>query len=373
MDLATSPAKKLIEGPSGLREVLKVLKDQLAKRQISSRTELEALIEPSIQALSKWLTQHKRWETEIAKRKKTLEGAGLTLQVKELERVRAEIKTTDASITKYEGSENQYKAAVTERKGLLRELRQLRDRRHADRQRRADDLVGSMNDNQVGTRVSVIWNRASMRDEYAEKVGRFFGLHTPRKERLAEAIEPARLAEIIWAEDSVALGKIGQPKEAFFSDPQLTMKSVRKFDVIFELETLDVEDRPRVRVRFRGDPTGPGRGLGEISLGQLKSVLLGFLLASAETVPMLLDQPEDDLDGPYIAETLVAYLHAVKEQRQLIVATHNANIVMLGDAELAIPLVPVSATATVKAAGAVDNAATEEPDHPAPRRRSRCV
>jgi energy-coupling factor transporter ATP-binding protein EcfA2 len=359
VDLSKSPAKKLIEGPSGLRELLQKLKEQLAKRQLSSRTELSVLIQPSSDALSRWLAQHKRWEVEIAKRKKTLEAAGLTLQVKELERVRAEIKSTDASIAKYEGWETQYKDAQSERERLLLELRQLRDRRHANRQRRADELVASMNDNQFGTRVSVTWRRASMRRDYAEMLGRLFGLHTPRKERLAEAITPSGLAEVIWMDDTDALGQIGLPREAFFPDPKVTMKLVRTFDAIFELETMDVEDSPRVRVRFRGDPTGPGRSLADISLGQLKSVLLGFILASGESVPMLLDQPEDDLDGPYIAETLVSYLHAVKEQRQLIVATHNANIVMLGDAELTIPLVPVSGKATVKAAGAVDNTATK--------------
>ena len=52
----------------------------------------------------------------------------------------------------------------------------------------------------------------------------------------------------------------------------------------------------------------------------------------------MIDQPEDDLDNRYIYDEVVRVLSRVCEGRQVIVATHNANIPVLGDAELVLAL-----------------------------------
>ena len=49
--------------------------------------------------------------------------------------------------------------------------------------------------------------------------------------------------------------------------------------------------------------------------------------------PLLLDQPEDNLDNAFIAERIVAELRSAKVARQFLFATHNANIPVFGDAE----------------------------------------
>jgi chromosome segregation protein len=50
--------------------------------------------------------------------------------------------------------------------------------------------------------------------------------------------------------------------------------------------------------------------------------------------PLVIDQPEDDLDNRFVYEEVVQLLASVSSGRQVIVATHNANIPVLGDAEL---------------------------------------
>lgn len=49
--------------------------------------------------------------------------------------------------------------------------------------------------------------------------------------------------------------------------------------------------------------------------------------------PILIDQPEDDLDNRSIYTDLVKYLKEKKHERQIIVVTHNANVVVGADAE----------------------------------------
>jgi hypothetical protein len=73
------------------------------------------------------------------------------------------------------------------------------------------------------------------------------------------------------------------------------------------------------------------------SAGQKASAVLSFLL-SYGTEPLVLDQPEDDLDNGLITKLIVSKLHENKANRQIIVVTHNPNIVVNGDSEYVIAL-----------------------------------
>ena len=69
------------------------------------------------------------------------------------------------------------------------------------------------------------------------------------------------------------------------------------------------------------------------SQGQRASALLAFLLSFGDG-PLVLDQPEDDLDNKLISELVVAQIRANKMRRQLLIITHNPNGVVNGDSEL---------------------------------------
>lgn len=69
------------------------------------------------------------------------------------------------------------------------------------------------------------------------------------------------------------------------------------------------------------------------SQGQRSAALLAFLLAFGEE-PIILDQPEDDLDNHLIYDLIVRQIRENKLHRQLIIITHNPNVVVNGDAEL---------------------------------------
>ena len=73
------------------------------------------------------------------------------------------------------------------------------------------------------------------------------------------------------------------------------------------------------------------------SPGQKTAALLAFILSYGDE-PLILDQPEDDLDNHLIYDLIVTQLREIKQKRQIIVVTHNANIVANGDAENVIAL-----------------------------------
>lgn len=74
--------------------------------------------------------------------------------------------------------------------------------------------------------------------------------------------------------------------------------------------------------------------LGEMSTGKASFVILMLIIGMSKSkAPILIDQPEDNLDNRSITTDLVNYLKHKKLERQIIVVTHNANIVVNADAE----------------------------------------
>lgn len=79
------------------------------------------------------------------------------------------------------------------------------------------------------------------------------------------------------------------------------------------------------------------RRLEDLSKGQRATALL-LLLLGASMSPLVIDQPEDDLDNRFVYDGVVQKLRSLKGTRQLIVSTHNANVPVLGDAELVVTM-----------------------------------
>jgi ABC-type cobalamin/Fe3+-siderophores transport system ATPase subunit len=80
--------------------------------------------------------------------------------------------------------------------------------------------------------------------------------------------------------------------------------------------------------------------LDQLSTGQKATAVLLLLLLESDA-PLLVDQPEDDLDNRFIAERVVPTMRDEKRKRQFVFSTHNANIPVLGDAEQIVGLIAV--------------------------------
>jgi chromosome segregation protein len=78
------------------------------------------------------------------------------------------------------------------------------------------------------------------------------------------------------------------------------------------------------------------RSLSEYSLGQRATALTAFILAQQHKDLFLIDQPEDDLDNQTVAQELIKQVISTKQNTQYIFATHNPNIVVLGDSDQVI-------------------------------------
>ena len=84
-------------------------------------------------------------------------------------------------------------------------------------------------------------------------------------------------------------------------------------------------------ITYKNDP------LDKMSPGKKGLVLLRLLIElSNEEWPILLDQPDDDLDNRSVYDDLVSFVKKKKKRRQIIIVTHNPNLVVGSDAEQVI-------------------------------------
>lgn len=130
------------------------------------------------------------------------------------------------------------------------------------------------------------------------------------------------------------------------------------------LERCHVDDLPRLvvskRIELESGFRFVQRDFAQLSLGQQQSVLLALILSSDSKKPLIIDQPEDNLDSEFIFHTFVPVLRRAKERRQVIIVTHNANIAVLGDAEQLIILKSNSESSRIFARGAIDDSSARD-------------
>ncbi len=149
------------------------------------------------------------------------------------------------------------------------------------------------------------------------------------------------------------------------NEAEVLLERLAEPQLLAQLETVAVHDRPRLsvtkkKVDAEGQQKYVPRDFKRLSLGQQQSVLLALMLTSESQAPLIVDQPEDNLDSEFIYKTLVPVIRAAKERRQVIVVTHNANIAVLGDAELIVALKATNDLAKIVTRGSIDHPETCE-------------
>lgn len=105
-----------------------------------------------------------------------------------------------------------------------------------------------------------------------------------------------------------------------------------------EIEKLFFDLKERSRYLYvEPTITYNSKPLNKLSVGQRGTVYLCMQLATnAFSQPLIFDQPEDDLDNEFIAKELIDIIKKIKRFRQVIIVTHNANLVVNCDAEQVI-------------------------------------
>ncbi len=147
--------------------------------------------------------------------------------------------------------------------------------------------------------------------------------------RMADLIPPSELVDIIEREGAVDLAQLAnlEPSQA----SRITNHFVDNMPKVLALETIVFEDQLDITMNVEGEV----RPIEQLSRGQMATALLPLVLRHAD-FPLIFDQPEDDLDNRFVFDELVARIRKLKQTRQLVFVTHNANIPVLGEADRVI-------------------------------------
>lgn len=185
----------------------------------------------------------------------------------------------------------------------------------------------------------------NIRDQFEDFVRDAFGI--PRFDDDYRAIEQTATPEAgqPWSFDKLD-ALVGQLRDVIPDLQKSWPTKDRRFETALRKVQPEKVDRlalylpeDSVEVSFRDprDKSATWKKLAQGSPGQQTAALLAFVLGYGGE-PIVLDQPEDDLDNTLIYELLVRRLRETKPSRQVIVVTHNPNIVVHGDAELVVSL-----------------------------------
>jgi chromosome segregation protein len=161
---------------------------------------------------------------------------------------------------------------------------------------------------------------------------------------VAEASEPlqkwqdlvAEFESLVHAAQSPTLPATPILNSADFTEQNLRALQALSIQEVEEIRYVPLKDRIEFEFAFGTRPDGMPEFIPfqEASPGQQATALMRTLLAD-EGPPLLIDQPEEDLDNEQI-RAISERISETKHNRQLIFVSHNANIVVNGDAELVV-------------------------------------
>lgn len=354
-----------------IKELLIEFFKDIEKTSIKLTTQTNALVKELRTYIQEWKNKEFEILNKIEQKKKELEKKGIHFDMAFIRKVTQDAETFKNRLYKLYRKRKQLKDALKDRKELIKRRREIR---HNIFQRR---LEWSININNIlkGTVVDYLikvrFKEGLLSQELQEFIKNTMEWRTsqvPKARIIAENVSPLQLLDGICYKDLSILNSLkdNEGRKLFTpTDIQNILITLDSPEHVFRLESLKFEDFPEIIVtRFVLKPDGTKapqvRNFTRLSLGQRQSIILAILLYSKSTYPLIIDQPEDNLDSEFIYKTIVRNLKRIKESRQVIVVTHNANIAVLGDSELIIPLKSTSERAFIKNRGSIDNEQTKE-------------
>ena len=216
------------------------------------------------------------------------------------------------------------------RRNLLAEWEEVKDEEVKTLTRVGDDITGKLK-GRVRVQVESGRNRESL----------FSILQADVRGRLYEAIQALRGAESLDPKKFVTVCRRGAEalvKKYGIPKGQALRLAQAQEETLMSIECLDLPLTTRVELNTAVEGTKvQWQSLNQLSTGQRATAVLLLLLLESDS-PLVVDQPEDDLDNRFITDGIVPLIRREKRRRQLIFSTHNANIPVLGDAELIVGL-----------------------------------
>ena len=348
---------------SSLATDVEMLSTQLKTKVTEANTKITA-------QLQSWAVKEKDTQAKIEDIRRELEKQGIKLDIAFIRKVAKDAADLAVKLIGLKRSIPKQQEAFKARREMISDRQELKSRLFITRQAFAKTMNDNLSKTVVDYRVTIRFHEGLLSNDLENLIKTAMGWRTsqvPKSSLVASHLSPTNLLGAIDRKDTSSLEQVidGNGSKVFSkAEANEVLARMGEWSNKFALERCAFEDHPEIKVTKTvvtddGSTAYQVRDFSILSLGQQQSILLSILLFSKSKTPLIIDQPEDNLDSEFIYKTLVRSLRSIKEHRQVIIVTHNANIAVLGDAELIIPLRGASELSVIRDRGSIDTTETK--------------
>lgn len=373
-DFADLKDDEIIVGKDNFKKVQKIVSEFALVVEGKSgelTTELKNKVEELRKELKSWKEKEKGILDKIEDKKKELNLKGIPFDIGQINQLTRDEIEYDNKLRKLKSQEKELVELEKEREALLKKRIELKNKIFYTRSAFAKDINKNLKSSVDGFAVTVKYDQGVLSPDFQEKLKQQMDFRTvvvPKSKFIADNISPVDFAKGLRTKNLNSLKSVVDADGKRLIEDNDLKRIIDKLGLESrhqDYEVLQYEDRPSIKVTKKvensnGKAVVVTRPISQLSLGQQQSVLLAILLQSKSKFPLLIDQPEDNLDSEFIFKTVVANLRKIKERRQVIIVTHNPNIAVLGDAELIVPLKSTSTKSHIVSPGSIDDPQTRD-------------
>lgn len=273
----------------------------------------------------------KAFNEEFNKKKIELEKKGIA-DFSNFEKYSLDLKENKDELDKIKAKEQECTGLNIEKDSVLKEIKQIRERISEER----NSFIKQLNTDKTIISLSSYRNKKDFESQFRailQRPTKYEKSIDKLRDYILKGNPLEKLAEVKTAIHAI----IEQKENALAAQLDGTFKNmIRELtpDQIDNIDLLYPEDDVILKIKRQDMSPQP---ISTASAGQKTTAILSFIL-SFGTKPLILDQPEDDLDNRLVYDLIVEKLREIKKKRQVIVVTHNPNIPVNGDAEYIISM-----------------------------------
>lgn len=302
--------------------------------------------------------RHAKWEQRMATKIADLRKQGLSGNVSQLSQLIAQRTQLTTALTKLDAQSERLAEARSRRAELLQKLTGARTTLSSRRRAHVSAINETFKRTIHDYFVYLRYDKAGVCGGFISLVGEVMNgsfMQDKDIERMCRAVDPMHLVEMVQDKDESGLASLDGVGEKWA--PEL----IRRLAPLEHLHRLEIVAKPPAPVIKVLTKTVPQQEIPitQLSDGQKHTVLLTVALLAESNDPLIIDQPEDDLDNAFIFTSVVTTLRYIKERRQVVIVTHNANIAVLGDSELLCPMMRSGNAGVTFERGSIDRRQTK--------------
>jgi len=334
------------------KNILNTTKDQLINYKIKQKEILDNSLIELQKLIVPWEQKFKIADDNYHNKLQELGFTNYKSLANELTKIKTKISTLNSKTLPLRNKYlEEYKCLQKERAELLEKLKHIRKQLSNKRKELAERLTNELEN------IKIEISEAANKETYFSFLEQLYagsGISNriEQLQKISNTISPQELAKLI----------IDRNIEEIIKLTSVTEKTAEKivnypsFERILELETIALDDNPRIMLKKVDEYDYTE--LESLSYGEKCSAILSIALLN-KGKPLIIDQPEDEVDYNFVSNDIVGSICKMKDTRQLFFSTYNANIPVLGDADLVFKLTkcPGQILCKVEAQGAI-----EEPD-----------